>query len=219
MNSYDNAHLSVGICQWTAGADGAPGELAVLLRRIHAADPATYDDCFGRYGLVPAQMAGEAAGLLTLGGQTLDTGDKKRVLRSPEWAWRFWRAGHHPSVRLAQAVLAADRTKHFLDREIAGHRVADWLSSELGVALLLDEHVNRPGHVPGTLAQAINQLSADQRDCTAWQPAQERALVDAYLAQRATTTMTHAKERGEAILVLARAGKLSDQRGSFSRDN
>ena len=60
----------------------------------------------------------------------------------------------------------------------------------LGIALVLDEHVNRPGHVPGTLETAIGNLAGNP-DPTNWTDAQEGELIDLYIDARNDTNMTN----------------------------
>jgi hypothetical protein len=217
INSYDDSFLSFGLFQWTAGAAAAPGELAALLGRLQAADADAYADCFGRYQLTVDLATPEAVtGGLALGGMALDTPAAKAALRKPEWAYRFWRAGHHPSVRAAQLELAASRIDRFLADQAMNAPVSAWLTSELGIALVLDEHVNRPGHVPGTLVTAIGTLNLpDNTDLTAWQTADEAALIAAYRAARAPTSMTDSEARAQKIAGRVATGELSDERGSF----
>jgi hypothetical protein len=214
VNSYDGCHMSFGMFQWTAGLGADAGELPVLLRDFKAADPAGYQECLGRYGL-DASVAGanSMTGQLLLDGTLLKTSAQKDVLRSVTWAYRFWRAGHHPSMRLAQFNLAAGRIKRFSGAVTAGRPLRDWLSSELGIALVLDEHVNRPGHVPGTLQNAIKALGV--KDPSGWTTGDERKLIDAYIAQRNATNMTDPAERAAKIRDFVRQNRLSDERNSF----
>ena len=215
VNSYDGNFLSFGIFQWTAGAQGEPGELAVLLQRFGDADAAAYAECFGQYGLQPDVATGHQTGDLRLDGQTLRSAAAKAVLREPGWAYRFWRAGHHQALRQAQLGLATERIGRFAGLGLGGHRIADWLSSELGIALVLDEHVNRPGHVPKTLTDALAQARADlPGDPADWTEEHEHLFVRAYLAARETTTMTDSTKRANRIM--ACVGPLLDPgRGSF----
>ena len=69
-------------------------------------------------------------------------------------------------MRACQFDLAASRIDLFFNEPTADRPVRDWLSSELGIALVLDEHVNRPGHVPGTLASAIAAIGAAGTDAS-----------------------------------------------------
>ena len=90
-------------------------------------------------------------------------------------------------------------------------------SSEYGVALLLDEHVNRPGHVPGTLGAALRQLTTGSGlpDPTGWTDADEAKLLDLYLEARNGTSMTASEA---ALTGSARPRTLvssSRRRGSF----
>lgn len=218
INSYDNAFMSFGIMQWTAGATDGEGELGALLARLEVLDSPTFNECFGRFGLGAVAGPGAMYGRLTLDGQPLTTSRDKAVLRTPDWAYRFWRAGHHPAVRHCQIVHAAGRIALFADKVIAGHRLRDWLSSELGMALLLDQHVNRPGHVPATLNQALDAVlavNAVPADPSAWSDADEACLIDRYVSERAKTTMTHTGDRAAHMFNLAHTGKLSMARGSF----
>lgn len=218
VNSYDDCHISFGIFQWTAGQAGDAGELAALLARVQQADPAAYQECFGRYGLEPdVETSTATSGHLKLDGARLATGTLKDVLRSPAWAYRFWRAGHHPSVRACQVGLAASRIARFTALAVAGQTVGAWMTSEHAVALVLDEHVNRPGHVPGTLGSAITALglAKDKKDPANWVREDEARLIEAYLAQRAQTNMTDSNARALRIGEAARAGRISDARNSF----
>jgi hypothetical protein len=95
--------------------------------------------------------------------------------------------------------------------------VGDYISSEYGIALLLDQHVNRPSHVPGTLARAVAQLVAQLGGDTpqTWADAQEARLINLYLQQRALTSMTNSDARAKSILQAVNAGLASNHRGSF----
>jgi N-acetyl-anhydromuramyl-L-alanine amidase AmpD len=214
INSWDNCHLSLGVFQWSAGADADPGELPGLLAMVKTANPAAFADLFTAFGL--DVMAAQGGDLITLAGRELRDGASKDALRSVAWAYRFWRAGHHPSVRSAQLDLAAARIRRFIDAAVGGRTVAAWLTSELGVALVLDEHVNRPGHVPGTLSDALTGLGQlAQRDPADWTTDDEARLIEAYLAARAKTSMTDSDGRATRIKACVTNDTLSEARGSF----
>ncbi len=218
VNTYDNAHLSFGMFQWTAGAGGDPGELAGLLNLLRQSAPAVFQDCFGQYGLDVDLPAGSiASGNLRLNGQVLGTGADKEQLRQPPWVYRFWRAGQFAEMRLAELGLAAARIGRFADVAVNGFPLRQWLSSEYGIALVLDEHVNRPGHVPGTLIPAIAALpgGGGAIDPTAWTRDDELGLISQYVQARATTTMTDPDGRAARIASSVSSGALSEERGSF----
>ena len=215
VNSYDNSFLSFGLFQWTAGAQDQPGELAGFLSLIERNDAAVFQGHFGRHGLGVAMQSDGKTGFLTLAGAALRKPEDKEILRSAEWAYRFWQAGQDEVVRRCELELAAGRVAQFLRLAVAGRTLRDWLSSEYGVALLLDEHVNRPGHVPGTLKHAIDALPAGV-DPTRWDDRGEPDLISRYLVAREATNMTDPAKRAISIGDCVRAGTLSDKRSSFA---
>jgi Bacterial SH3 domain len=218
VNSYDNAFLSFGMLQWTAGADSAAGELAGLLDLVRRSGGNAFQTYFGAYDLgfvlSPPSANWAPTGYLTIDGTTLRSPDDKEQLRGAEWAYRFWRAGHDQVVRLCQLQLVAARIDLFSQRHVAGFTVADWLTSEYGVALVLDEHVNRPGHVPDTLGKAIAKLPPNPGP-TGWSDAEEGRLIQLYIEERDATNMTNPAQRAAQIADCVHDGTLSDGRGSF----
>ena len=106
------------------------------------------------------------------------------------------------------------RIQQFHQKEVADLTVADWLTSEYGIALVLDEHVNRPGHVPGTLETPIGNLPGNP-DPTNWTDAGERQFIDLYIDARDETNMTNPKQRAANITRCVHDGALSAKRGSF----
>jgi hypothetical protein len=214
INSYDSAFLSFGIFQWTAGAADQAGELAGLLALIQRTSADAFQNCFGRYGLGTALQGAAKTGFLTLAGVPLKKPADKEQLRAAQWAYRFWRAGQDDTVRACELSLAAARVASFMRLPAAGHLVGDWLTSEYGVALVLDEHVNRPGHVPRTLQTAIGGLPAGT-DPAGWGDQEEADLIDRYIAARGATNMTDSAKRAISVGDCVHAGLLLDQRGSF----
>jgi hypothetical protein len=180
INTYDRAFLSAGILQWTAGVGNEPGELAGLLDTLQR-DPAVLEEYFGRYGLGYELESRDPGALiyghLTLDGRRLDE-TTKETLRAHLWAYRFWRAAHVPAVRRAQVRLAMSRVGTFCEKPVAGaRRLSDYITSEYGVALLLDQHVNRPVDVPETLMQGVADHvgKTGRNDPAGWTSADERA--------------------------------------------
>ena len=218
INSYDDSFLSVGIFQWTAGANDSEGELPVLLSRFKAASPEAYQECFGRYKLDGRASNGSFTGRFVLDGHQLDATAEKAQLREATWAYRFWRAGHHADFRIAQLALAVSRIDRFIKISVAGYELGQWLTSQYGIALILDEHVNRPGHVPGTLEMALTKLFADgtaSRDPSTWTEVDELRLIENYIAVRETTNMTNSTARARLVGECIRSGQLSGAKGSF----
>jgi hypothetical protein len=224
INTWDNAFLSFGIFQWTCGPDMAEGELPALLQRLKKADSATFKRYFGKYGLdvqaAPEQPGKLWTGSFVLNGAKLVSPAQKEAMRAPIWAYRFWRAGHDSTVRKAQIEHALGRIKAFYDSPsplLHGLPLRRWISSEAGVAQLLDQHVNRPGHVPKTIASAIDaQIAASGRsDPAKWQDGDEAAALRRYIVLRESTSMTDSTARAGRINDAVTRGELSVKRGSF----
>ncbi|WP_213980859.1 N-acetylmuramoyl-L-alanine amidase [Sphingomonas sp. dw_22] len=220
VNSWDASFMSFGILQWTAGQDGGEGELPALLDHLKRSDAAAYAECFGRFDLdVKLASPGAVTGRLVLKGSLLDSAAEKQQLRDVKWAYRFWRAGQHEAMRLAEFDFAAGRIKRFIDANTLGQPLHAWITSEFGIAQLLDEHTNRPGHVPGTLKLGLQALFGDSPpDPSTWSTSDERRLIAAYLQARharTTSKMTDSEARADRIAKLAEQGRLSDARGSF----
>jgi peptidoglycan hydrolase-like protein with peptidoglycan-binding domain len=221
VNAYDNAFLSFGIFQWTAGVGDDKGELGAFLASLVAANAPVARKYFGAFGLETSGLVGgkssPATAHLVLHGVTLNTAERKAPLRDAEWVYRFWKAGHDSAVQQAQVQYALARAAIFYrnpSKRVRGRLVADWVSSEVGVALLLDQHVNRPGHVPATLAQAVDDLADELGEPDGWDDDAEGRLLDRYLILRARTSMTDAVGRGARIRALA-GEALSSRRSSF----
>lgn len=219
INSWDLAFMSFGIMQWTVGQKSDPGELAALLALLKNDDSGAFADCFGRFGIDVSIGAGQTTGFMVHDGRRLDGASKKAALRSPEWAYRFWRAGHHPATRRAQLRHAAGRIDRVVGLKVAARPLHDWLTSQVGIALLLDQHVNRPGHVPATLEAALAPLLAAgtvPKDPAQWDDDDERRVLERYVIRRASTSMTHSQKRAERIFDAAVRGLISSARGSFA---
>jgi hypothetical protein len=217
VTNWDSAFMSLGLFQWTAGADDDAGELAGLLDALKSDAPPVFQDLFGAYGLDVEVSGGGIikTGFLTIGGAALDARAKKQQLRSADWAYRFWRAGHHDAVRKCQCELAAKRIAALAALRASGFSPTAWLTSEHGVALLLDEHVNRPGYVVGTLEDAL-QRAGTPNDPGRMDDAAEGALIAAYVAARNDTKMTDPEDRAARIADAVSKGELSATRGTYT---
>lgn len=218
INTWDNAFLSFGMFQWTAGSGDAKGELPALLARLKATDEELFQRYFGAHGLdVTDTSAGY--GRFTIHGETLRDAAAKEQLRGPVWAFRFWLAGQDEAVQAVEVAHALARLDGFYrsDGNMAGgHYIADLVTSEYGVGLLLDNHVNRPAYVAPCLAEALE--ASGLRDPADWGSEEERRLIDAYLARRidyGRSPMTDAEKRAEVTRRYLERGTISDERGSF----
>jgi hypothetical protein len=225
INTWDNAFLSFGIFQWTTGVGSDAGELPALLKLLQDKYPGTYQKYFGQYGLETGSITAPAGvaprGYFRLGAVLLGDASAKENLRTLPWAYRFWLAGQDNDVREIQTLHAMKRINLFYrmdNRRIRGFHVGDYVTSEYGVALLLDQHVNRPGHVPRILANAVDQLQnlVDIDGPQEWGDDEEKLLLERYLALRANTSMTDSTLRAERIARQVRNGTISDKRNSFA---
>lgn len=224
INTWDNSFVTFGAFQWTVGAGSAKGELSAFLQRLKDAHATTFERHFGRHGLDVVDVSTPAndvpRGRFSLNGTVLRTAADKQRLRTLEWAFRFWQAGQDDEVRDVEIRHAMSRIGVFYrnpGKRIGERFVAAYVTSEYGAALLLDQHVNRPGHVPRTLAQAVGEFTQDlgADDPETWGFAEEQRLLDIYLRRRHQTSMTDSRMRAQRTLEAVAAGLASDQRGSF----
>jgi len=218
VNTWDNSFMTFGMFQWTAGAAGDPGELAALLRKVKAADTAVFQKYYGQHGLDMVDTD-EVAGYFTLDGQKLATSSQKERLRTYQWAFYFWLSGQDPLVQSIEIQHALSRIHNFYRAggyRIKGHYIADLVTSEYGMGLLLDNHVNRPGYIKPCLEKAMDQTGLS--DPSDWATAEERQLIEAYLKIRETHgryPMTDAAKRAAVTKKYLTNGIISDERWSF----
>ncbi len=224
INTWDNAFLTFGCFQWTAGTGDSAGELPALIARLKSDKPRAFDTFFKNAGLDVAEVSDAtrdvARGRFSLNGRVLKTSRDKEALRGHEWAYRFWSAGEDEDVRETEIHHAMSRLDTFYrhpSKQILGRPIADYITSQYGVALLLDQHVNRPGHVPKILAQGIDQFLAagGEKSPEKWSIADELRVLDLYLELRHKTSMTDSRKRAQRTLDAVRQGLASDQRNSF----
>jgi len=218
INTWDNAFMTFGMFQWTAGTGSDRGELPALLQKIKSADEAVFHKYFGRHGLDVIDTD-EITGFFTLAGQTLAASFQKEQLRSHEWAFYFWLSGQDSLVQTVEIQHALSRINTFYRSNsygVKGSFIADLITSEYGVGLLLDNHVNRPGYVKPCLEKALAQTGlANPQN---WDTADERKLIDAYLVVRETHgryPMTDAAKRAAVTRRYLDDGIISDERWSF----
>lgn len=225
INTFDNAFLTFGCFQWTVGTGDGAGELPAMVNHLKQIDAAAFNQLLGQFGLDIASVNSPAGqtptGFFSLNGAALNTAAAKQSkLRTLEMAFRFFSAGKDKTMRRAEVEYAAGRIDLFYrdaNHKIRNLFVADFVSSEFGVALILDEHVNRPGHVPGTLAGAVNQFitATGKSDPSNWTTQDEASLLNIYIQRRNTTNMTDSQNRANRIRQAVNNGLASAARGSF----
>lgn len=226
VNTWDNAFLSFGMYQWTVGMDTGKGELQALLKRLKKEDIEAFEEYFGRFGLdVVEEETGEIRGVFSLDGTPLRTPGDKEALRTHHWAFRFWKAGLDPRVQIVQLVQAFERLYTFYRH--SKYLVNDtWtmdqiVTSEFGVALILDHHVNRPAYPKLDIRDAMKQTGLIDKDPSTWDSADEARLLSKYMEIRADKSirrypMTEPEKRARTTRTFLDAGNLSAERGSFS---
>jgi len=220
VNTWDNSYMTFGMFQWTVGQKGDVGELPAMINKVKRKSEDVFQKCFGQYGLdISIAHTGNVYGHFKLDGHVVNRPDRKEQLRSNKWATHFWEAGHDPLVQAIQVEHAASRLLTFYWKKVSKnspHLLSDLVSSEYGVALLLDNHVNRPGYVMRCVERALTQTGLTDPDN--WTTEDEHKLLRAYLDIRKVygkMPMTHASERGERVEKAMNKGQLSGERGSF----
>src|ERR1043166_1095016 len=207
INTFDNAFLTFGCFQWTVGVGSAAGELPAMVSRLKQADPAVFNQLLGQFGLDIASVSSPPGqvptGFFSLhDGVITSAADKENKLRTLEMAFRFFSAGKDDTMRAVEIEFAASRIDLFFrdsSHKINQLFIGDFVSSEFGVALILDEHVNRPGHVPGTIAGAVNQFinSTGKNNPATWTSQDEANLLNIYIQRRNQTSMTDSANRAD----------------------
>ena len=221
INTWDNAIMTFGMFQWTIGVNNAKGELPALFRKIKDADPDVFDRYYGQYGLDIWNKTTGTHGHLVLNGQIINTTSEKAQFRKPKWCFYFWKAGQDPLVQAISLQHAFSRIGTFARSpacQVNGHDVADIVTSEYGMALVLDNHVNRPGYIKGCLTMAMNAVGLKNTDPVDWTTADERKLIDRYVAIRETygnSPMTDARKRARVTKRYLAKGIISGERHSF----
>lgn len=223
INTYDRGYVSLGIYQWTLGRDDRAGELAALLKKVKTVYPHAFRVFFQNFGLDVSDDTNTTYGFLTYNGRQIIQPYLKDQFREPEWAFRFWRAAQNSDIQSVEVKHALDRLNNFYWKDnysVLGYHLSEVITSSYGVALLLDNHVNRPSWVSACveLAMTVTGLTNSPSN---WTDAEEQRLIDEYLKVRETYSangyppMTKARERARGMMADVRNGSLSMQRGSF----
>lgn len=219
---HDEQSLSFGMLLWNLGAGGNPSQLAALLARVKDNDPHLFNAYFGQYGL-DVHPVHSLAGYLCLNSEILKLPGQKDRLRSLEWAFRFWKSAQEPLLQAFQIRHAISRLDTFYQsRRCApgGHLIAELITSQYGVAQVMDHHILRPGHLEPCLSAALkySKLPPPQY----WSGVEELLLIETYLAIRAeygVFPMPNAEERAAVIKNYLDKGILSSERNSFVTGN
>lgn len=223
INTYDRGFVSLGIYQWTLGTGDKAGELAALLKKVKSFYPHTFRIFFQDFGIDIAEETNTTYGYLTYNGRRMSSEFLKNQFREPDWAFRFWRAAQNVDIQSVEIKHALARLNNFYWKDsfkVLGFGLNRVITSSFGVALLLDNHVNRPSWVGSCVEMAMLNTGLKSNP-EVWTDAQEARLLEEYLRVRANYSengyppMTKAKERARGMQADMRSGFLSAQRGSF----
>lgn len=219
INTYDSNYLSMGIFQWTLGMSGDTGELPALLKKIKEDQPELFMQYLGQFGIDVSSGTNSTYGYLTLNGKLVNSAGSKKQFRGAPWAFRFWAMGQNPALQAVELRHAVGRLKNFYWKQsysINGFTISKIITSEYGVALILDNHVNRPGYVKPCIQKAMQKVGLNNP--TNWTTADEEKVLNAYLKIRQTygsSPMTDALKRGNTTKKYVNKGIISADRGSF----
>ncbi|MEL6593556.1 MAG: peptidoglycan-binding domain-containing protein, partial [Bacteroidota bacterium] len=226
VNTWDDSYISLGMFQWTLGRGGGKGELAALLKRLKTNDPSAFENYFGRFGLDVSTDTNEVNGYMVYNGTVLRATSSKEQFRNIEWAFRFWQAGLDPRVQIVEILHGLSRIYSFYHHSsytpLNKFYIDQLVTSEYGVALLLDHHVNRPGHLmkyaigkKDIIGQALKDAKLENTNPAQWTMQEEMALINAYIPLRLASSVTHADKRTQVVQEAFQKGELSGERGSF----
>lgn len=221
INTWDNSYLSWGMFQWTMGQLTDAGELAALLKLVRDKQPSAFKTYFGDFGINIAAGTGDVTGFITLNNVVQNTDARKTAFRNNNWALRFALAGKEPAICAVQVLHAINRFNRFYfvpDADFGGLSINDILSSEYAASLLLDQHVNRPGHVKAVVAAALSQSGITPQQMANGTDADELKVINKYLTIRKTfgkSPMTNSDTRAKVVKNFLDKGLISAAKKSF----
>lgn len=241
VQAYDSEIVTLGAMQKTVNSKGT-GELPVQLRQFRD-DPATrqvFDRELGNKGYsIGKEIVGHnkdgspkygSADALyftdpqdpkatPITGSDLDDLIQDHPERQKELLGPFRSLGRTPEFQKKQVLDFNDRLTTALGKKPKGYSkpIGDYVTSEKGAALVLDQDVNRPGYVSTDFGKALDQFYKDNpgapRDPASWsagdRAAYESEILDDYKDVRRGTDMANRAEKLEQ-------SKLSDTPGSLT---
>jgi len=173
INTWDDAFLSTGMLQWTIFTKtNKTGELAGFLAFLDAKAPSIFREYFGRHKLTYSKSDLKVdpkdripRGFLCIGETVLNDSAAKDVIREYKWAQLFRVASQDPDYQLIQLRYAFERLKIMRDEPLRlsdnkVHKIGALFTSQYSVALLADQHTNRPGNVAENILSLIGAVGA-----------------------------------------------------------
>lgn len=170
VNTYDTGYVSVGFIQFASLKAGA-GSLGEMMLRYRTADPSDFDRDFRQFG-VDVTSSGQLAVLDPASGQEFQGPDaNSKIIADKRLVAVFGHAGAKSDAFMA-AQIGAAKAQFYPDADtvsvtLGGQKqvmkVADLITSEAGMATLMDRKVNT-GHLDPLAA--VVQRVADAHSVT-----------------------------------------------------
>ncbi|SMQ95264.1 calcium-binding protein [Xanthomonas fragariae] len=206
IQSYDSEVLTAGAMQKTVNPQGA-GELPIQVYEFQQEHPALYQSLFADCGWEVKDEGGKK--YLYYDGKT--GSELKKILREGFDQAAFEskkKISSKPLATIANAIVTdeykAKQVKDFVKRlrtanslapaGYATHKISDYIRSNLGKAVVLDHHVNRPGYVERDFGAALDTFFSRNptvsRDPGTWatqHSSHESSILDIYGNSRVMT--------------------------------
>ncbi|WP_222564236.1 calcium-binding protein [Novilysobacter antarcticus] len=215
IQSYDSEVLTAGAMQKTINPLGA-GEFPIQVYEFQQEHPDLYQSLFAECGWEVKIVAGKKH--LYYDGKT--GGTLKRILRDG-FDQNSFKSRNKSSSKPLAAIVHAISTDEYKAKQVidfvkrlrsanslspngyAGHIISNYIHSNLGKAVVLDHHVNRPGYVARDFGAALTVFFAKHptapADPSAWGKSHvkyESTLLDIYGNSR---VMTDASSRYRSL--------------------
>lgn len=240
VQAYDSEIVTLGAMQKTVNSQGM-GELPIQLREFRD-DPATARVFMRELGdkgysighnVIGKNKDGtpqfdkvdvlyftdpKKKGAVPITGPALDRFIQTHADRRSDTLGPFRALGRTPEFQKKQVLDFNNRLVNATSKVPTGykHEIGDYLTSEQGGALVLDQDVNRPGYVSADFGRALNKFYASHphasQDPGSWGTDRakfEQIIMKEYSAERRGTDMANRADK------LGQAG-LSDTPGSLS---
>lgn len=194
------------------------GELPALLKKIKETHLLSFQKYFGKYG-VDIIETDPQYGYLTLNGKKISDPIDKDRFRDYQWPFYFCKAGLDTliqAIEIEHALSRIDTFYHADNYKVEDYYIDEIITSEYGVALILDNHVNRPAYVAPCLSEALRNSKLENP--SEWGTNEEKKIINSYLEIRKTYgkyPMTDAESREENIKAFVTKGILSSKRDSY----
>lgn len=210
VNTYDNQFITFGPFQHAGGTGGDPGELAGVLSLVKEQHPELFHELFIARGLdVKRAGGGEMkTGHFIFDGQKLTSPAAKEALRAFYPAYLLRMAMEHDVFRnsfMAQGLRRLDvirgwsATLETENQPIVTVHLAEAYRSELGQALILDAHINRP-NVARRWSVAVERAWNRTVPLTEFSSEDERLLVNRFIFERLTSSLNDPFRRTALVL-------------------